>query len=93
MLIDGGKKISILYILNILKKYSDVNHPMTQQQIAEKLESEYGMSVDRGTIKSNVMDLIDAGYLTGYSTITQGRLSVFLFLGTRFIGAAPFRAM
>ena len=75
MLIDGGKKISILYILNILKKYSDVNHPMTQQQIAEKLESEYGMTVDRGTIKSNVMDLIDAGYLTGYSTITRSSVN------------------
>ena len=71
MLIDGGKKLSILYILNILKKYTDVNHPMTQQEIMDKLQSDYGMTVDRGTIKSNVMDLIDAEYLTGYRTITR----------------------
>ena len=50
MLMDGGKKIIILYILNILKKYTDVNHPMTQQQIADKLLSDYGISADRGTV-------------------------------------------
>ena len=71
MLINGGKKISILYILNILKQYTDVNHPMTQQQIKDKLLSDYGMPVERGTVKSNVMDLIDAGYITGYKTITR----------------------
>ena len=71
MLIDGGKKISSLYILNILKQYTDMNHPMTQQQIADKLLSDYDMPVDRGTVKSNVMDLIDAGFITGYKTITR----------------------
>ena len=75
MLIDGGKKISILYILNILKKYTDMNHPMTQQQIMEKLQSDYDMTVDRGTVKSNVMDLIDAGFVTGYRTITRSSVN------------------
>ena len=75
MLEDGGKKISILYILNILKKYTDADHPMTQQQIMEKLQSDYGMAVDRGTVKSNVMDLIDAGYVTGYRTITRSSVN------------------
>ncbi len=68
---DAGKKISILYILNILKQYTDEDHPMTQQQIADRLLSDYEMPVDRGTVKSNVMDLIDAGIVTGYSTITR----------------------
>ena len=68
---DGGKKISILYILNILKKYTDVNHPMTQQQIMDRLRSDYDMPVDRGTVKSNVMDVIDAGFITGYRKITR----------------------
>ena len=71
MLIDGGKKISILYILNILKQYTDEDHPMTQQQIADKLLSDYDMPVDRGTVRSNVMDLIDASIITGYQTITR----------------------
>ena len=46
---ESGKKIIILYILNILRKYTDANHPMTQQQIVEKLLSDYGMEVNRST--------------------------------------------
>ncbi len=59
---ESGKKIIILYILNILKKYSDINHPMTQQDIADRLLSDYGMEVNRATIKRNISDLMDAGY-------------------------------
>ena len=33
MPIDSGKKLTILRILSILKKYTDEDHPMTQQQI------------------------------------------------------------
>ena len=31
MPLDSGKKIIILYILNILRKYTDADHTMTQQ--------------------------------------------------------------
>ncbi len=62
MPMENGKKIIILYILNILKKYTDADHTMTQQQIADKLLSEYGIEVNRATVKRNVSDLIDAGY-------------------------------
>lgn len=68
---DSGKKIIILYILNILKKYTDVNHTMTQQQIADKLLSEYGMEVNRATVKRNISDLIDAEYEIGYRPVTR----------------------
>ena len=68
---DSGKKIIILYILNILKKYTDVNHTMTQQQIADKLLSEYGMEVNRATVKRNISDLIDAEYEIGYKPVTR----------------------
>ena len=59
---DSGKKIVILYILKILRDYTDADHPMTQQDIADKLLSEYGIEVNRATIKRNLSDLIDAGY-------------------------------
>ena len=36
MPLDSGKKIIILYILNILRKYTDAGHTMTQQEIADK---------------------------------------------------------
>ena len=34
----GNKKLALLYILKILEEYSDRDHPMTQSDIAEKLE-------------------------------------------------------
>ncbi len=71
MPLDSGKKIIILYILNILKKYTDVNHTMTQQEIADKLLSDYGMAVNRATVKRNITDLIDADYGIGYTEISR----------------------
>ena len=68
---ESGKKIIILYILNILRKYTDANHPMTQQQIVEKLLSDYGMEVNRSTVKRNIEDLIDAEYDIGYTEIKR----------------------
>ena len=56
------KKMLILNILEILKKYTNENNPMTQAQICEKLQSEYGMTVDRKAIKRNLADLMEAGY-------------------------------
>ena len=71
MPLESGKKIIILYILNILKKYTDMNHTMTQQEIADKLMSDYGMAVNRATVKRNVSDLIDADYDIGFREITR----------------------
>lgn len=71
MPLDSGKKIIILYILNILKKYTDVNHTMTQQQIADKLLDDYGIEVNRATIKRNVADLIDADYDIGFREVVR----------------------
>ena len=59
---ESGKKVIILYILQILKDHTDADHTMTQQQIADRLLSEYGMEVNRATVKRNISDLIDAGY-------------------------------
>ena len=55
----------------MLKKYTDVNHPMTQQEIADKLRDEYGVEVNRATVKRNLADLIDAGYDIGCTEVTR----------------------
>lgn len=55
------KKIIILNILDILNKYTDAEHTMSQKEIQEKLASEYSMKVERKAIKRNLMDLIDFG--------------------------------
>ena len=55
------KKIIILNILDILNKYTDAEHTLSQEEIRKKLASEYSMKVDRKAIKRNLMDLIDFG--------------------------------
>ncbi len=71
MMPESGKKVIILYILQILRRYTDQNHTMTQQQIAEKLRNDYGLDVNRSTVKRNVTDLIDAGYDIQYTEVTR----------------------
>ena len=71
---DSGKKVIILYILQILQKYTDEEHTMTQQQIMEKLRDDYGLEVNRSTVRRNLSDLIDAGYGIQYSEIVRTRV-------------------
>ncbi len=71
MLPESGKKIIILYILNILRKYTDINHTMTQQEIADRLLRDYGMTVNRATVRRNISDLIDAGYDIQYTEVVR----------------------
>lgn len=57
------KKLIIMNILDILKKYTDVDHRLSQKEIQDILEREYEMKVDRKAVRRNLMNLIDAGYL------------------------------
>ena len=38
------KKLALIRILQILEKYSDSLHPLTQEAIAQYLERDYGVS-------------------------------------------------
>ena len=57
----------IINILDILKRYTDENHKLSQKQIAEILKNEYNTTVERKTIKRNIMNLIDFGYEIEYT--------------------------
>ena len=61
------KKMLIMNILDILKKYTDENHRLSQKEITDILKSEYDMTVDRKAVKRNLMNLIDFGYEIEYS--------------------------
>ena len=63
------KKMVTINILNILKKYSDMDHRLTQQDIAAILKKEYYMDVDRKTIKRNLMNLLDLDCGIDYTEI------------------------
>ncbi len=65
------KKMVTINILNILKKYSDMDHRLTQQDIADILKKEYYMEVDRKTIKRNLMNLLDLDCGIDYTEISR----------------------
>ena len=61
------KKLLIMNILDILRRYSDAEHRLSQKDIIDILKTEYEMVVDRKTIKRNLMNLIDFGYNLEFS--------------------------
>ncbi len=61
------EKANIICLLEILRKYSDANHPMPMREIIGKMETIYGMRPDRRTITSGIDLLTRMGYdISGY---------------------------
>lgn len=56
------KKLALIRILHILERYTDSSHPMTHDEIINKLYNLYGISVERKAIGRNISLLQDAGY-------------------------------
>lgn len=54
-----AKKLLIVRIMQILEYYSDVNHPLTQEEIIKKLYDDYGVEAERKAIGRNVQLLQD----------------------------------
>ncbi len=48
------KNGNILYILNVLKKYSDEEHKLSISHLREKIIEEYGESIEPRTIRRNI---------------------------------------
>lgn len=61
------KKQLILNILDILRKYTDEDHRLSQKEIVDILKTEYNMSADRKSVRRNLLDLMELGYEIEYS--------------------------
>lgn len=60
---DGSiKKLYIIYILEVLKNYSDYEHRLTQKEIIDIIKRDYGAELERKSIARNIGDLQDLGY-------------------------------
>ena len=55
------KKLALIRIWQILKEYSDYDHPLTQDDIAQHLENDYGIVIERKAISRNISLLKEAG--------------------------------
>ena len=65
------KKMLIINILDILKRYSDEEHRLSQKDIIKILETEYGMKADRKAVKRNLMNLMEFGYDIEFSEFVR----------------------
>ena len=57
----ADKKTSIIAVMEILRKYSDEEHILTIRDILQKLETIYGLKLERRTIYNNIDMLEDMG--------------------------------
>lgn len=55
------KKLALIRIWQILERYSDCNHPLTQDDIAAHLRDDYGIVIERKAIGRNIALLKEAG--------------------------------
>ena len=62
MALDSDKKIILLYVLDVLKEYTDNQHMMTYNDIVTKLNILYGIQPNVKSIARNIDTLIDYGY-------------------------------
>ena len=56
------KKLALIRILQIFRKYSDYNHPLKQEDISRYLDSDYGIVIERKAISRNISLLKEAGF-------------------------------
>ena len=65
---DGqNKKMMIPYMLDILREYTDDDHTLTISEIVELLKRDYGLDIERKSVRRNLETLVDCGYPIGYT--------------------------
>lgn len=57
-----NKKLALIWIMRVLEKYSDVDHPLRQEEIAAYLFKDYGLKLERKAIGRNIALLKTARY-------------------------------
>lgn len=70
---ENSAKIRILYLMELLNRYSDEENPLTTNQIVQKLRELYGLDVHRTTLPRDISILQEYGMdiVTVHSTQTK----------------------
>ena len=71
------KNGNILYILNVLKKYSDEEHKMSITELKEKIKEVYGEDIDPRTIRRNI-NLLQQKFGYDISTYTDNKKGYYI---------------
>ena len=62
-----SKKLALFYIYEILKKYTDAGHTLTQKEILAKLKDEYGIKANRKSVSNFIQELLGFCDSVGYT--------------------------
>ena len=71
------KNGNILYILNVLKKYSDEEHKLPISELKEKIKEEYGEDIDPRTIRRNI-NLLQQKFGYDISTYNDNKIGYYI---------------
>lgn len=66
-----SKKMLPLNVLEILNKYSDEDHRLTQKEIVDLLRTKCNMVVERKAVRSSITDLLEMGVAIQYTEKTR----------------------
>ena len=72
-----NKKLALLRIFQILEKYSDENHCLTQKDISNYLSNQYQIQIERKTVARNISLLREAGIEIIENSITIFEIQAF----------------
>lgn len=72
-------KSRILYLMRILEQYTDEEHPLTTNQLIDKLQDDYGISAYRTTIAKDIAALKEFGI----DVVTVHSTQCKYFIGSR----------
>lgn len=56
------KKLALLREMQVLLKYSDPEHSLTQEEIAGHIREDYGLEIERKAVSRNISTLREAGF-------------------------------
>ena len=71
---NNSKKLKLLYVYEILKEYSDEEHPLTGGEICRLLGEKYSVSAERKSVYRDIACLVSAGH----NIVTLPRSGYFL---------------
>ena len=71
------KNGNILYILNVLKKYSDEDHKLSISELKEKIKEVYGEDIDPRTIRRNI-NLLNEKFGYDISTYNDNKIGYYI---------------
>ena len=64
------EKANAICLLEVLKEYSDAEHILPMREIIAKMQSLYGIKIDRRTVYGAVALLIELGTMSPFTRIT-----------------------